>query len=114
MIEFKDRIKIQENIAKQLHIEIGGLYEAINDSNDIHINGTVIVWNDEVSKRQKLVINADILDSEGCVMHSLQDYSTERLLSSFDSFSMYCASIKRFLDIKRIAAIRIYPVLYNR
>lgn len=113
MEDLSNLVRINEDIAKTLGIQIFGIYCVIDKNLDLYINGNVQL-DRKPCKGERLTINADIKDKYGRVLRPLSDYTTENLLSLFSSFSIFCGSINRFFDPETIDTISIYPVLHIR
>lgn len=110
-------ISIREDICNKLNVLISNIGFRLFYENDdekkynIKILGNIESINGySLPKKCRLKMKGDLCDKDGRVLHIIDNYGNLNIhLNGFDSFEMSSFSIYRFVDIKEIKSIKIYP-----
>lgn len=103
-----------DRLCKKARVEISGLCLSINKEDDITIRGTIEALDGYKDLDKCLQVNAVLYNKYGQVLYTLNSFSDMRLSTNvFSTFSLYCAKITRFIDLKQLHTINVYPSWTN-
>lgn len=106
------KLAVNEELMNSMNVDIKELSCSLTSANDLCVRGKIIAKDGYSYMKGHLMVNGDILDKDGKVLMTIKDWSSKILgISRYDLFDLSCCAIHRFIDMKHIACIKIYPVL---
>ena len=106
------KLAVNEELMNSMNVDIKELSCSLTSANDLCVRGKIVAKDGYDDGSGHLMVNGDILDKDGKVLLTIKDWTSKILgVSRYDLFDLSCCAIHRFIDMKRIACIKIYPVL---
>ena len=92
-------------------LEIKQLYSALNEHNDIYVNGSVNVLAGIPENIKKIRPVANACDQEGNILYVLDSFDNLNVKdNTYYSFSIDYVDISRYIDIEQLSYIEVYVV----
>lgn len=107
-----EKIKVIErnNLFKNCGMQLGQLHFQISGRDELRIHGSVTLEDGKIPSDMFLRVKANICDKNGNILHILEDHS--KILfecTSYNTFSLYCYDISRYINLKEVEYIELYP-----
>lgn len=104
----------KQDLFDNIGVKVGQACCYINDDNDFRFYGSITA-EDERLDDYLLYIKANFCDDEGRVWYVLDDFcGTDFEMVKYDTFSLYCADLKRFVDIEKLHYVEVYPKVVKK
>ncbi len=95
-------------------LEFNQLYTAINDDNDILINGAVEISSDIPADIRDISVNANLCNKKNEILYVINEYDKVNVRDNdYFSFSISCCDISRLIDVSELSHVEIY-VIFSR
>ena len=105
-------VKIKENICDKMGVVIDRVSCFIGKDKDIYVHGS-ISW--ETMGKHYVEVKAALCNSKGQILYELKDYSDIALnICGYNTFSMFCHEVSRFLDIGQLAYVEVFPCIKEK
>lgn len=105
-------ITFRDEVNEKMKVKIKDVSHYLNRDSDIYVHGGL--WSKAGYTdldNHHLVVKGDILDHEGRILYTLRDWSDKKLESSgYDSFELHCSALNRFLEVNKIAEVKVYVI----
>ncbi len=102
-------IKIKNDICERVGVTIDRVSCLLDKDKDVHVHGS-ISW--EATREDFVGVKASLCNSKGQILYELKDYSDIVLdICGYNTFSMYCGNISRFLEINQLAYVEVFPYI---
>lgn len=105
-------LAVNEELMDSMKLDIKDVSCSLTSANDLCVRGKIVAKDGFDYVNGHLMVSGDILDKDGKVLMTIKDWTSKILgISRYDLFDLSCCAIHRFIDMKHIACIKIYPVL---
>ena len=102
-------IKIKDDICERTGVAIDRVSCYLSKDKDIHVHGS-ISW--ETAQESFVGVKASLCNAKGQILYELKDYSDIALdICGYNTFSMYCGNVSRFLEINQLTYIEVFPCI---
>ena len=102
-------IRIKNHICDKVGVVIDRVSCFIGKDKDIHVHGS-ISW--ETTGENLIGVKASLCNSKGQVLYELRNHSNIALdICGYNTFSMYCYNVSRFLDINQLTHVEVFPFI---
>lgn len=102
-------VVVKQDLFDDIGLKVARLNCHMNEENDFRLYGSITA-KDARLDGYLLHVKANLCDEEGRVWYVLNDFSGISFeMVKYDTFSLYCADLKRFFDIDRLRYVEVYP-----
>ena len=96
-------------------LEIKQLYSALNEHNDIYVNGSINVLKGMPKDIKKVRPVANVCDEEGNILYVLDSFDNLNVKdNTYYSFSIDYVDISRYLDLEELSYVELYVVFDSK
>lgn len=102
-------VVVKKDLFDGIGVKVEQLNCHINEENDFRLYGSITA-EDARMDGYLLHVKANLCDEEGRVWYVLNDFSGISFeMVKYDTFSLYCADLKRFFDLDKLHHVEVYP-----
>ena len=105
------KIVTKEELFARIKVQVGQLHCEVDNNYDFRLCGSVSSDNENM-KGYFLLVKANFCDAQGNIL--FVDHSYDEICFAnvpYDSFSIICSDLRRYLDVEKLCFIEIYPYL---
>ena len=107
-------VVIKEELFDELKVKVGQLTCVIDKDNDLRVCGSLTAGEMHFDE-YLLYVKANLCDEKNNAWFVLREYSgVDFEMVKYDSFSIDCANIGRFMDLGKFHHVELFPTLVKK